>query len=260
MKQQHHQHHRIAILALALLLPLPAYPADYIQNDTTLALPRADNENWTLTIGPTLQKLKLKGTAHVRNGDAPGDPTYNFPVTHNETTHGATLALGWRLTRHHSLQLDLGIHTGTTDETYSADDYNHDGNPDDSIYQKLTTRDLHVPLFLTYNLRFPFGARDRFEVNIAPAAGLSLTRHTLRADAGQVLDTDRQTKLRATPAYGIGAGLTWHINEKIYVEFTYRWTQTAKSKTTFRSLQTERDLKTTTHALTLSLGLKHWGL
>ena len=207
---------------ITILATCAALLAGTALNAQSLALPKTDAPNFTVSVGPTYMKAKLK----IEGISAKTD------------LYGTTAAFAWRIDAQNSISADIGFLFGSDKESDMFGSYKDEYTL--------------VPVMFSYNFSIPFGDNSQFEARIAPAIGFTYfkdeyteTYYGYGSDTYSVNDT--------ALSYGIGLGFAWHINTKLFLDFSYRYTHT---KFKFNEFGYSFDAKANAHSLTAAIGFK----
>jgi opacity protein-like surface antigen len=180
-----HQSILLATLCVALF-----QTAAVCRSDTagSLALPKAEGINYSLSLGGIYEQV---GSAN----DA----------------YGALMNFAMRFGRNHKAAVDFGMYgyTQKMDAGWAR--------TDDA---KWTT----VPVWLSYNYCFLFGANDRFEVHVGPTAGVEWVKAEGTTEVTYPIGTSYDVNdSEFGYSYGAVGGLTWHFSKKFFLDASVRY-------------------------------------
>lgn len=113
---------------------------------------------------------------------------------------GTNVAFGWRINKNNKIQAEIGA-------LFASDDYTT-GKEEDTA----------VTLMASYSYCIPLSPTGNWELRLTPTAGFASINVKLK-NTVRGSDDDTDTAL----AYGAGAGFTYHINNRFYLDFGYRY-------------------------------------
>lgn len=221
---------------------LASFVMEAALNAQSYALPKTNRPNLTFQIGPTYMDSKNDVTltgGMFSESEASGRSRNDFL--------GMNAAFGWRIDRHNTIQLELGV-LGTSDRGSLV--MNHpslysDTNPPSYIvigppsYRGITISEdtIMIPLLASYSFCIPFAKNDRYEFRISPTFGFVCYYKKLEfseiRDISPLIINGGASDNSIVPAYGVGLGFTWHIIPKLYLDFGYRYLRVSDAKMRF---------------------------
>ena len=134
----------------------------------------------------------------------------------SSSTTGFAASAGWRMGQTGKIQNKIHLDYGYFNAKVYSDAYT-------------TSKWKTMPLLLSYSACIPLKnlglesveALEGFELRITPSLGLVRIEEHYTYNSGYYTYTDKYSN--AELAYGIGLGLTYHINKKFFVDFGWHW-------------------------------------
>ncbi|WP_068768464.1 porin family protein [Termitidicoccus mucosus] len=206
--------------------PSPASAAGKSYGDGSYVLPKTSAPN-----------LYLEGGLVYTRYDAGDAGTENF--------YGVNAAFGWRINKNNKIQVELGVLASSGDE-YS--EYVPDVGQARISFDYAT-----VPLLASYSYCIPLDANGRWDLRITPTVGLYTMKMESEAKAGGVKISSDDTD--SAIAYGVGIGTSYHINNRFYLDFGYRFMRVGSLTCKLWGESLELD-DANTHSITASFGWK----
>jgi len=147
--------------------------------------------------------------------------------------YGAAISIGWCFDQTNKIHLDFDYLQRSTSESVFYGYYDYDPNTGAPSYiTGIGTRKVKnkiTPLLLSYSACIPLNGSASLELRITPSVGYF--RMTEDVSEARIYDTNGDEK-DAYPgysdthhaiAYGLGLGISYHINKKFYIDAGYRF-------------------------------------
>ncbi|AWI07903.1 outer membrane beta-barrel protein [Ereboglobus luteus] len=199
--------------------PTPAQaagPSHSSKPDSSYAMPKATGPNFYFEVGGTYMKAKTEGQ--------------------KQDFYGGTIAIGGRLDRISKVQLEIGRLSG--DDKHSEPGYSEKN--DFTVTTALLSASACIPL----------GKKEQCELRLTPLAGLYSMKWKVNSSYyGSGNDTDTAF------SWGGGAGITYHINTRFYVDAGYRYIRVGSTEYKMLGVKLKLD-SMDTHSATVSVGCK----
>lgn len=204
----------------------PPTPASVAPNygassgDTSLALPKSSGPNLYLEAG--LIYLKSK----------PSDSDLS-----DVNFFGPTVSFGWRINKNNKIQIDIGALFGSQDESWN------NGS------SKMTIDYVAVPELFTYSFCIPLDSKGQWELRLSPTIGFNSLFIDYKYESRYYRESE--TGVDTSFAYGAGVGVSYHINNKFYLDFGCRYLHIGK--TSYDLVEVD---DSNTHAISVAFGWK----
>lgn len=196
----------------------PGYSAN---KDISLVMPKTTGPNFYLEGGMAWLHADIDGS---------------------ENFFGPTFVFGWRINQNNKIQVE----TAALFASHDNGGGHHHGGYGYGYDEKFTA----VPMLASYSYCIPLDARGKWEIRLTPTAGLFHMKYEIEHDwLGSDDDTDTSF------AWGLGVGVTCHLNKHIYIDFGYRYLRVDATEYGYYGDYAEID-PLNTQSLTASFGWK----
>ncbi|MDF9828266.1 opacity protein-like surface antigen [Ereboglobus sp. PH5-5] len=146
---------------------------------------------------------------------------------------GINTAFGWRINKNNKIQAELGV-------LMSSEDHG----------RGIKEEDTALMLLASYSYCIPLNSDGNWELRLTPAAGFTSINLKLKR-RGYGSDDDTDTAF----AFGGGMGITYHISDRFYMDFGYRYLRVGSTEYRVFNIEDELD-DMNTHTASVSFGWK----
>jgi len=216
------------LLAFAIAALLCAGVAEAQDTRSSYVVPKEHEANFFIDAGVTSMFANLS----TRETSADLSGTVNFT--------GISASFGLRLNTYNKIQGESGFLYGHKSKAVNGTDVS-------DVSERFTM----IPMVFSYSVCFPLSQDGTWELRISPSIGAALiyTRYDYSSATASYSGKNNDADLGLV--YGVGAGVTYHLNKRLYVDAGLRYLRVGETSYNWGKLEAFNGV-----ALSVAVGYK----